>query len=800
MKTSVLRILSAAAPPPQPVPTGPAARFGKLRLASLLLLIFSLPRPAQAQNDVMLQGFYWDVPVDVAAKNGTWWDNLRGKAVGMKNAGFTALWVPPPSKGNVGIYDMGYGPFDHYDLGNYNQKGTTETRFGSRTELNNLITTLHQNNLQVYADIVLNHMYTGDEQSEPNPALKAYVFNEAKVGGVQHQSYPTSEIKWVLPAQTAGDYYIQIKGYNLPSATTAERSYELVITYGTPVNGSYWWENEPNNGGGQSNPYPGSGIPMRGRSDSGTDLDEYKVTLTSTQDIVIRLVPKREVSGQWLDAAATNGFYPVAVWKNGTQLNSGLQARTNTKITLPAKTGAGEATLAWDYRDFHPVDANDFLSFEVGDGVLPNVKWFGNDVNTYSAAVQTKFNNWGAWLVNTVGFDGFRLDFVRGYQEGFLASWINNLPKLNNAQRFIVGEYWCSPAGSVPNIKSWVNNMAGLGTATAAFDFPLKFSLNSLCNGDQNFDMTALNHAGMVRNNGGNALPSSAVVTFLENHDTGKEHDNWVTKDFKLGYAYLLTHEGRPCVFYPHYYGVQQTDFQNNSLTVTPPAALRDDLNKLMFARRTYLGGSLSVLSQTGNPYPAADTRNVYVARRQGGNGKNGAIVVLNNHNTGTKGLWVDSSPAGFQNWTGLTLVNAFDPSQTAVVQSDGRVNLSAPARGYTIWVRQSEYVTYSAPTAARGAAQPLSSPKEVTSAGVEGFRVYPNPATNKISVIPGNNLSGPITLRIHNAQAQLVLSKKVWVVAELQEVAIARLPAGHYTVSIESAQGIERQSLFIVH
>ena len=794
MKHSLLASLFSGTAVPAPW------RRAGFRFGLLLVALLSLAPAARAQHDVMLQGFYWDVPVEVAAQNGTWWDNLRGKAAGMKNAGFTALWVPPPSKGNVGIYDMGYGPFDHYDLGNYNQKGTTETRFGSRAELNSLITTLHQQNIKVYADIVLNHMYTGDEQAEPNPAVKTYVFNEAKVGGTQHQSYPTSEIKWVLPAQTAGDYYIQIKGYNLPSATAAERSYELVITYGSQVSGSYWWENEPNNGGGQSNIYPGSGIPMRGRSDASTDIDEYKVTLSSTQDIVIRLVPKREAAGQWLDAAPTNGFYPVAIWKNGTQLSPALQARTNTRLTLPPKTGPGEATLAWDYRDFHPVDANDFLSFEVGDGVLPNVKWFGNDINTYSAAVQTKFNNWGAWLANTVGFDGFRLDFVRGYQEPFLASWINNLPKLNNAQRFIVGEYWCSPAGSVPNIKNWVNTMAGLGTDTDAFDFPLKFSLNALCNGDQNFDMTSLNHAGMVRNNGGHALPSSAVVTFLENHDTGKEHENWVTKDVKLGYAYILTHEGRPCVFYSHYYGVRQTDFRNNSLTVTPPPALQNEINQLMFVRRTYLGGGLQVLSQTGNPYPAADTRNVYVARRQGGNGKNGAIVVINNHQTDSKSLWVDSSPAGFQNWAGVTLVNALDPAQTTVVQPDGRVNVTAPPRGYTVWVRQDEYVAYRAPATFSSAQATLISPPPTTAADSAGFRLYPNPVKENLRVVPGPGLAGPFTLKIYTVQGQLLLTQRVREATQVSEVPTAGLSDGYYILSIESARGVEKHRLLVTH
>ena len=97
-----------------------------------------------------------------------------------------------------------------------------------------------------------------------------------------------------------------------------------------------------------------------------------------------------------------------------------------------------------------------------------------------------------------------------------------------------------------------------------------------------------------------------------------KEHDKWVSKDWKMGYAYILTHEGRPCIFYPHFYGVTLVDNHNSSYTVTIPTSLKDDIKKLTFVRKTYLGGTLSVLSQTGNPYPSGDAYNVYVARRQG--------------------------------------------------------------------------------------------------------------------------------------------------------------------------------------
>ena len=114
------------------------------------------------------------------------------------------------------------------------------------------------------------------------------------------------------------------------------------------------------------------------------------------------------------------------------------------------------------------------------------------------------------------------------------------MPLRNGKQPFVVGEYW----GAANRIKDWVNNVANLGADVDAFDFPLKDDLTRMCNGTgTSYNMSWLNHAGMVRNNSGNALSGTSVVTFLDNHDTGKEHDKWVTKDYHLGYAYILTHE-----------------------------------------------------------------------------------------------------------------------------------------------------------------------------------------------------------------------------------------------------------------
>ncbi|MCE7993868.1 MAG: alpha-amylase [Roseivirga sp.] len=111
---------------------------------------------------VMMQAFYWDVP-----SGGNWWDSVKVKVSDWSNAGIDAIWLPPASKAQNGPFSMGYDPFDYYDFGEFNQMGSTETRFGSRTELESLINSAHDNGLSVIADIVINHNSGGASQANP---------------------------------------------------------------------------------------------------------------------------------------------------------------------------------------------------------------------------------------------------------------------------------------------------------------------------------------------------------------------------------------------------------------------------------------------------------------------------------------------------------------------------------------------------------------------------------------------------------------------------------------------------------
>lgn len=110
-------------------------------------------------NGVMMQYFEWYLPEDFGL-----WNKLKENAPELAKHGITAVWMPPAYKGQAGKADVGYGVYDIYDLGEFDQKGSVATKYGTREEYLAAIKALQQNHIQAYADIVLNHMIGADQQ------------------------------------------------------------------------------------------------------------------------------------------------------------------------------------------------------------------------------------------------------------------------------------------------------------------------------------------------------------------------------------------------------------------------------------------------------------------------------------------------------------------------------------------------------------------------------------------------------------------------------------------------------------
>jgi len=98
-------------------------------------------------------------------------------------SGITAVWLPPAYKGAAGLEDVGYGVYDTYDLGEFDQKGTVPTKYGTKDEYLKAVKAFQDAGVQVLADIVLNHRMGADgtewvEAREVNPENRNEVVSE----------------------------------------------------------------------------------------------------------------------------------------------------------------------------------------------------------------------------------------------------------------------------------------------------------------------------------------------------------------------------------------------------------------------------------------------------------------------------------------------------------------------------------------------------------------------------------------------------------------------------------------------
>ncbi len=153
------------------------------------------------RNGVMMQFFEWNLP-----NSGNLWNRIRREALHLHQMGITALWIPPAYKA-ISQKDEGYGTYDLYDLGEFNQKGTIRTKYGTKKELKRMIDQLHKHHICIYLDAVMNHK-AGSDHSEvfsvrevdPNQRNQ-YISNTFEIEGMTGFDFPGrnnqySDFKW----------------------------------------------------------------------------------------------------------------------------------------------------------------------------------------------------------------------------------------------------------------------------------------------------------------------------------------------------------------------------------------------------------------------------------------------------------------------------------------------------------------------------------------------------------------------------------------------------------------------------
>ncbi len=109
-------------------------------------------------NGTLVQYFHWYIPND-----GSLWKKIKNESGYLAELGINAVWFPPAHKGKEGQEASGYDVYDIYDLGEFDQKGSVRTKYGTKEELLAAIEALHDKGIQIYLDIVLNHLGGADE-------------------------------------------------------------------------------------------------------------------------------------------------------------------------------------------------------------------------------------------------------------------------------------------------------------------------------------------------------------------------------------------------------------------------------------------------------------------------------------------------------------------------------------------------------------------------------------------------------------------------------------------------------------
>ena len=228
----------------------------------------------------------------------------------------------------------------------------------------------------------------------------------------------------------------------------------------------------------------------------------------------------------------TNGWWNFPSETYGTET---YQLQTTDIVANDDAHNAGYTTAAQAQRDGITLSSNN----DEGEDFSGM-----RDLDHKSANVQRIVKAYEHFLVNDLGYIGFRYDMVKGFAGSHVGNY-NDAAGVN----FSVGECWDN-SGTITN---WIN---ATGKRSAAFDFQFKYVVNNAANTGNWGNLGQHNPQGDMPLINNNAYRRYAV-TFVENHDTQLRADGSsngpLLRDTLAANAYMLAMPGTPCVFYRHY-------------------------------------------------------------------------------------------------------------------------------------------------------------------------------------------------------------------------------------------------------
>ncbi len=325
-----------------------------------------------------------------------------------------------------------------------------------------------------------------------------------------------------------------------------------------------------------------------------------------------------------------------------------------TSYTDFGGVASGECT--WNYNEFHP------STYEVSDpGTFPGFIDVCHVTANLPGSANYDLTEWGNWLMDPAhaGFDGgWRFDYPKGIHASFIADF-----RMGTGDDFGILEYW---DGNISLIEDYVNNSG----VTSAFDFPAFYTMIDVFNNGQ--------HIGRLIDNTRVYAAKDPVnaVTFVANHDTDKESTEIVDK--MLAYAYILTYQGYPCIFWKDYYDYGLAGLGGQS---------GNGINPLVWVRGALGGGQpeIQLLKTDSSDLLVYGTRN-------GSGNAPGYIVVINNNATASQSATVTTANSFLRGktlqchaWYSYVGAQNTKPADVSC-SAGGVVTVQAPPRGYAVY------------------------------------------------------------------------------------------------------------------
>ena len=189
-------------------------------------------------------------------------------------------------------------------------------------------------------------------------------------------------------------------------------------------------------------------------------------------------------------------------------------------------------------------DANGYKLSNNKDGYED---WSGmRDLDHRSANVNKCIKAYVKYLVDDLGYTGFRYDMVKGFAGSYVGEY-----NVHAGVKYSVGEHWSSASET----KNWINSTKYNGIIqSAGFDFQLHYRFADAIK-QKNWTILRTNNEHIIQS--GDDYNRYAI-TFVENHDTqwrssSSTGSEPILTNILACNAFMLAMPGTPCVFLKHW-------------------------------------------------------------------------------------------------------------------------------------------------------------------------------------------------------------------------------------------------------